>query len=86
MMVIGTGAAWGQGYPDRPIRVITPQAGGATDLSTRMISDAAIASLGQRMIVENRGIVGVEIVAKWTADGGAGSTRPDAWMRPGSGL
>jgi tripartite-type tricarboxylate transporter receptor subunit TctC len=47
------------------------------------------ATLGQSLVVDNRGgaagTIGTDIVAKGIADGGAGSARFGAWMRPGSG-
>ena len=78
-------------YPLRPIRIIIPSgAGGITDILGRVIAPKLTEGLGQQFVVDNRpgasGIVGSTIVAKATADGGAGSARLGAWMRPGSGL
>jgi tripartite-type tricarboxylate transporter receptor subunit TctC len=78
-------------YPLRPIRIIIPSgAGGITDILGRVIAPKLTENLGQQVVVDNRpgasGIVGSHIVAKATADGGAGSARLGAWMRPGSGL
>jgi tripartite-type tricarboxylate transporter receptor subunit TctC len=78
-------------YPLRPIRIIIPSgAGGITDILGRVIAPKLTEGLGQQVVVDNRpgasGIVGSTIVAKATADGGAGSARLGAWMRPGSGL
>lgn len=50
------GAAEGQtGYPDKPIRLVVGfTAGGPTDLPARAIADKVGASIGQRVVVENR--------------------------------
>ncbi len=58
----------------RPIRVIVPYtAGGASDITARLIADRLRPLLGQPGVVENRagasGIIGTEMVAKAPADG-----------------
>ena len=63
--------AWAQA---KPIRVIVPfTAGGATDVTTRIISEKAAATLGTTIIIENRpgggGGIGVDLVAKAPPDG-----------------
>jgi tripartite-type tricarboxylate transporter receptor subunit TctC len=58
-----------QSYPEKPIRVLTTTSGGPNDLASRLIADGVLASLGQRMVVENRAIVGVEVAAKAPPDG-----------------
>ncbi len=48
--------AHAQAYPQRPIRMIVPfPAGGAADLSARIVVQALSAGLGQQIIVDNRG-------------------------------
>ena len=50
-------------YPSRPISLWLPwPAGGATDLSFRVLADAASTHLGQKVIVENRGGAGDTLV------------------------
>jgi len=89
---VGSAAsAWAQQYPAKPIRIVAPfGAGGLVDVLARAVGEKLRASLGQPIIVDNRpgsgGNIGADIVAKETADGGAGSARLGAWMRPGSGL
>jgi tripartite-type tricarboxylate transporter receptor subunit TctC len=69
MTVFAAGVVSGQSYPDKPIRIYAPQAGTSVDFVLRLVAETVTASLGQRMIVENRGIIGVEIVAKAPPDG-----------------
>ena len=53
MAAIGTAQA--QGYPDKPIRLVVGfTAGGPTDLPARAVAEKMGASLGQRIVVENR--------------------------------
>ena len=44
------------GYPNRPIRRIVPfPAGGAADLAARIVTQALSESLGQPLVIDNRG-------------------------------
>jgi tripartite-type tricarboxylate transporter receptor subunit TctC len=53
--VAAIGTAQAQGYPDKPIRLVVGfTAGGPTDLPARAVADKMGASLGQRIVVENR--------------------------------
>ncbi len=67
------GAASGQNYPTKPIRLVTAEPGGGNDLSARLIVQGLGGSLGQAMIVDNRGgaggIIAADIVAKAQPDG-----------------
>lgn len=61
-------------YPDRPIRLIVPQAAGsATDNAARLIGAVLSQELGQQVIVENRPggalTIGLDLVAKSPPDG-----------------
>ncbi|WP_280151510.1 tripartite tricarboxylate transporter substrate binding protein [Piscinibacter sp. XHJ-5] len=54
-----TRAAANDAFPSRPIMLWVPwAAGGATDISMRVLADLASRQLGQRVIVENRGGAG----------------------------
>ncbi len=58
----------------KPIRLVVPfVAGGATDVTCRLIAEKAAITLGQPVIIENRpgggGNIGVDIVAKAAPDG-----------------
>lgn len=69
------GSAFAQsGYPTKPIRVIVPfAAGSTTDIIARAISDKMSASMGQQLVVDNRGgasgTIGQGLVANAEPDG-----------------
>ena len=61
-------------WPDRPIKLVVPYApGGATDVIGRIVAQRLSVSLGQQVIVENRGgaggNIGADAVAKARPDG-----------------
>lgn len=62
-----------QGYPAKPIRIVTAEAGGGNDLVARVIVRAIGDSLGQQLIVDNRGgaggIIAAETVVRAPHDG-----------------
>ncbi len=58
-----------QDYANKPIRVVTAVAGGGNDLVARLLAQGLTVSLGQQVIVDSRGIVAPEIVAKSPPDG-----------------
>jgi tripartite-type tricarboxylate transporter receptor subunit TctC len=67
-------AAAAQDFPNKPIKMIVPYAaGGLPDTMTRIIGIRASETLGQQIVVENRGgaggITGSEAVAKSAPDG-----------------
>jgi tripartite-type tricarboxylate transporter receptor subunit TctC len=66
--------AWGQAYPARAVRVVVPvAAGGANDVTGRLISQWLSERLGQQFFIENRPgagtNVGTEAVIRAPADG-----------------
>src|SRR5258705_7349846 len=72
MVVLGIGAACGQAYPNKIVRIVTSGAGGGGDLVARIIARSLTSSLGQQVIVDNRGgsvVIPAEIVAKAVPDG-----------------
>jgi tripartite-type tricarboxylate transporter receptor subunit TctC len=66
--------AFAQGYPDRPIRLIVPQAAGsATDTLARILGAQLVPQLGQQIVVEDHPggalTIGLEMVARSAPDG-----------------
>ena len=61
-------------YPDKPIRMIVPQApGSATDTATRILAAELGPQLGQTIVIENRPggalTIGMDLIAKSMPDG-----------------
>lgn len=67
--VLGTGVAMVQSYPQKPVRIVTSAAGGGNDFAARLIANGLTESLGQQVIVDNRGMIAIEIVSKAPPDG-----------------
>jgi tripartite-type tricarboxylate transporter receptor subunit TctC len=66
--------AWGQQYPNKPIRMIVPFApGGASDFVGRILQPRLSELLGQQVVVDNRagasGNIGMDAAAKAAPDG-----------------
>ncbi len=61
--------ATAQVYPAKPVRIVTVAPGSANDIVARLLAQEARASLGQTVIVDNRGTIAAEIVARSPADG-----------------
>ena len=70
LAVLSTGMAAGQDYPNKPVRIVTSAAGGASDVLARVIAQGITGPLGQPVIVDNRvAIIAIETVAKAPPDG-----------------
>jgi tripartite-type tricarboxylate transporter receptor subunit TctC len=72
--VLMTAGAWAQGYPSKPVRLISPYPpGGGTDATARIIAQALGDQMGQQVIVDSRGgasgRIGTEIASKTAPDG-----------------
>ncbi len=66
------GAAAAQSYPGKPIRMLAAEAGGGADLIARLVAQGMGATLGQQVLIENRGgsaVIPAQIVAKAAPDG-----------------
>lgn len=70
-LLAGADNACAQGYPNKPIRIVTSGIGGGADFASRLIAQGLAASLGQQVIVDNRasGAAPGEVVAKSPPDG-----------------
>jgi tripartite-type tricarboxylate transporter receptor subunit TctC len=73
-LVLAAGNAAAQNYPDRPIRLIVPQApGSSSDTLARVVATELSRQLGQQIVVDNRpgGLftIGMELVARAIPDG-----------------
>ena len=73
-LLAAVSTASGESYPDRPIRLISPNpAGGANDTIVRIIAAKMSTLLGATIVVDNRGgaggKIGAEAVARAPADG-----------------
>lgn len=69
-----SGAAWGQSWPQKPVKFIVPfPPGGATDISARLLGEKLGQIWGQTVVIENRGGagggVGAAEAARATPDG-----------------
>jgi len=68
-------------YPSKLMRIVTAATGSANDWGSRVLAQELTAAMGQQMIVENRGGLSMEYVAKAPPDGhtilGYGSA---AWL------
>lgn len=84
LMVVGTNVVSGQGYPNKPIRIVTANAGGGSDFAARLIAQGITGPLGQPVIVENRGgIITAETLAKASPDGYTLSLNgANTWVTP----
>lgn len=72
VMVLANASA--QDYPNKPVKIIVPQApGSSVDLLARLIGKKLSDQLGQQMVIDNRaganGIIGLDLAAKSKPDG-----------------
>lgn len=73
MAAAGIAPAPAQDYPSRTVRIVTGAAGGSGDLTSRLIAQGLTTTLGQQVIVENRGGAGgaiaIDLVKQAAPDG-----------------
>ncbi len=72
VIAVITGLVQGQNYPSKPVRIVAPGIGGLTDIVGRIVAVELTKSLGQPVIIDNRGgneVIPGDIVAKAPPDG-----------------
>ena len=69
IIFLAAATAYGQPYPVKPVRIITAATGGSSDFTSRLIAHGLTERLGQQVIVDNRGNLGGEILARLPPDG-----------------
>lgn len=64
-------AAETQIWPTKPLRMLTAELGGGSDLSARLIAQGLSGNLGQQVVVDNRvgGVIIADVAAKSAPDG-----------------
>src|SRR5438094_4681313 len=72
----GLFSAAAQNYPSRPITLVVPySAGGGNDVMARIVAEKMSRSLGQQIVIENRGGAGGSIATRQVA-----RAEPDGYM------
>ena len=70
-------------YPSKLVRLVTPAAGGNADIIARFVAAGLTESLGQQVIVDNRGAIAPGVAAKAPPDGYTVLvTGSPAWLLP----
>lgn len=66
----GTVTGSRQPYPVKPVRILTGDVGGGNDFASRLIAQGLMTSLGQQVIVENRTVRILAVIAQKAAPDG----------------
>src|SRR5262249_1697441 len=70
LTTLATASVSAQNFPTKPLRIVTQEAGGSGDFSSRLIGQGISGPLGEPVIVENRTSITIAgIVAKSPPDG-----------------
>src|SRR5882762_2344196 len=68
LLMVASTAAWAQGYPDRPLRLVVGfPPGGSGDFLARIIADELTREIGQPVVVDNKPGAGSNIAAEHVA-------------------
>src|SRR5712664_1106635 len=68
LLMIASTAAWAQGYPDRPLRLVVGfPPGGSGDFLARIIADELTREIGQPVVVDNKPGAASNIAAEHVA-------------------
>jgi tripartite-type tricarboxylate transporter receptor subunit TctC len=68
-LMLGAASTFAQTYPSRPVRIVAGEIGGGNDFIARQMAPGLTAALGQQVIVDNRGPMAPDVVAKASPDG-----------------
>src|SRR4051812_15930901 len=70
-------------YPTKPVRIVSNAAGGGSDFVARLIAPKLSEALGQQFVIDNRGAISAEIVARSAPDGYTlHANGPPLWVTP----
>jgi len=74
VLALVSGNVFGQTFPSKPLRIVVPfPAGGTTDIVARLVGQRMSETMGQPVLIENRGgaggTIGADAVAKAAPDG-----------------
>lgn len=68
-LALAAGGTQAQNFPSRVVRIVTVEAGASGDLVGRLTAQGLSATLGQQVIIENRGINAPDVVVSAAPDG-----------------
>src|SRR6266545_2195368 len=74
VLALVSGNVFGQAFPSKPLRIVVPfPAGGTTDIVARLVGQRMSETMGQPVLIENRGgaggTIGADAMAKSAPDG-----------------
>jgi tripartite-type tricarboxylate transporter receptor subunit TctC len=71
LIVSSANGAAAPDFPNKPVRIVAPGAGGSADFVARMLASGMFAGSGYQVVVDNRGngVVFVEVASRATPDG-----------------
>jgi len=69
LIAIAASPTHAQPYPAKPVRIVTTQPGSSAELMGRLIAPGLAGALGPQLVIDNRGLVAAEIVARAPGDG-----------------